>query len=155
VRHHAPVTPTRCVSGHGALGIPRSPANTQYYASIMYIPRSFLQNISINLANNAPDTWHCLRYYRQVQKPYKLHWDRKNSSFWRDSTQSKVKVTLSLCLTKHHATKTYGGVEVELHALLTRALDGREWSASCRCRLYPGKESQVPIGYEAGWAPSI
>jgi hypothetical protein len=32
-------------------------------------------------------------------------------------------------LTKHHAIETYGGVEVQLRAFLTSALDGREWSA--------------------------
>jgi hypothetical protein len=29
----------------------------------------------------------------------------------------------------YHVIKTYGGVEIELHALLTSALDGGEWSA--------------------------
>jgi hypothetical protein len=33
------------------------------------------------------------------------------------------KVKLSLCLTKHHAMKTYWGVEEELHAFLTSILD--------------------------------
>jgi len=53
----------------------------------------------------------------------------------------KVKVKLSLCLTnphaiknylrliKLHAVKTYWGMNVKLHALLTSALDGDEWSA--------------------------
>jgi len=35
----------------------------------------------------------------------------------------KVKVKLSLCLTKHHAMNTCGGVEVQLHVFLTSALD--------------------------------
>jgi hypothetical protein len=34
-----------------------------------------------------------------------------------------------MCTTKHHAIKTYGGVEVQLHAF-TSALGGGEWSAS-------------------------
>jgi len=38
-------------------------------------------------------------------------------------------IKLSLCLTKHHPTKTYVGVEVELHAILILALGGGEWSA--------------------------
>jgi len=33
-----------------------------------------------------------------------------------------------LCLTKHHAMKTYWEVEVELHAFLTLALDGSSLS---------------------------
>jgi hypothetical protein len=39
----------------------------------------------------------------------------------------KIKVKLSLCLTKHHAMKTYWGMEVWLHAFLTsgdRRIDG-------------------------------
>jgi hypothetical protein len=36
----------------------------------------------------------------------------------------EVNVKMSLCLTKHHAMKTYWGLEVYLHALLTAALDG-------------------------------
>jgi len=32
-------------------------------------------------------------------------------------------VNFSLCLTKYHAIKTYGGVEVQVHAFLTSVLD--------------------------------
>jgi len=38
--------------------------------------------------------------------------------------KAKVKVKLSLCLTKHHAMKAYWGSSVCLHAFLTSALDG-------------------------------
>jgi hypothetical protein len=41
---------------------------------------------------------------------------------------------LSLCLTRHHAIKTYWEVEVYLHAFLTSALDGGEWSTSSPVR---------------------
>jgi hypothetical protein len=42
--------------------------------------------------------------------------------------------------------KTYGGVDVYIHILLTSALDGGEWSASRPGRSTPGKEAPVPIG---------
>jgi hypothetical protein len=35
-----------------------------------------------------------------------------------------------MCLIKHHAMKTYEEMDVSLHAFLTLALDGDEWSAS-------------------------
>jgi hypothetical protein len=38
------------------------------------------------------------------------------------SSESK----LSMCLTKHHAMKTYEGVKVRLNEFLTSALDGGE-----------------------------
>jgi hypothetical protein len=40
---------------------------------------------------------------------------------------------LSLFLTKGYAMKTYGGVDVEIHVILTSALVGGGWLAS---RLY-------------------
>jgi len=40
---------------------------------------------------------------------------------------------------KHHAMKTYEGVEVQLHAILTSSLDKGEWSASRPSRFIPGK----------------
>jgi hypothetical protein len=44
---------------------------------------------------------------------------------------------LSLYLTKHHAIKTYGGVEVYLHSFLTEILDGGDLSASRPGRFTP------------------
>jgi hypothetical protein len=35
-----------------------------------------------------------------------------------------IKVKLFLYLNKHHTVKTYGGVEIYLHAFLNSALDG-------------------------------
>jgi hypothetical protein len=49
---------------------------------------------------------------------------------------------LSLCLTKHHAMKTYWRVDIQRHAFLTSALDGDEWSASRRGRFT--RREQVP-----------
>jgi hypothetical protein len=63
-------------------------------------------------------------------------------------------VNLSLCLTKYHAIacinclinhramKTYGGVAVQLHAFLTSALRGGEWSVSRPGRFTSRKEPQ-------------
>jgi hypothetical protein len=49
---------------------------------------------------------------------------------------------VALCLTKHHAMKTYCGVEVQYHAFLTYALDGGVCSASRPGRFTPqGKRS--------------
>jgi hypothetical protein len=42
----------------------------------------------------------------------------------------QVKIKMSLCLTKHHAMKTYWGVEVQLHEFLITALNWGAWSAS-------------------------
>jgi len=50
---------------------------------------------------------------------------------------STVKVKLSLCLNKSYAMKTFGWVEVQLHALLTSKLYGDEWSASRPGRFIP------------------
>jgi hypothetical protein len=59
--------------------------------------------------------------------------------YWK--TCSKVKVKLPLRLTKHHILKTYGRVEVQLHAFLTSALDGGEWSRSRPGRFIPGERA--------------
>jgi hypothetical protein len=40
-------------------------------------------------------------------------------------------------LTRYNAMKTYGGVELQLHAFLTSALDEGEWSASHPSRCIP------------------
>jgi len=47
-----------------------------------------------------------------------------------------------LCFIKRHAIEMYGGVEVHLHAFLTAALDGGEWSASLSGRFNP--EERAP-----------
>jgi hypothetical protein len=57
-----------------------------------------------------------------------------------------IKVKLSLCLTKHHAMKTYGGVKVQFYAFLTSVLDGGDWSASPPGRFNPEERAPVPIG---------
>jgi hypothetical protein len=54
---------------------------------------------------------------------------------------SKIKLNLSLCLTKPHAMKTYGGVEMYFHAFLTSALGIGDWSASHTSRFTLGKRT--------------
>jgi len=51
---------------------------------------------------------------------------QQNCAGSRQKVKVKVKVKLSLCLTKHHAI-CIGGVEVQLHAFLTSAVDEGEW----------------------------
>jgi hypothetical protein len=57
------------------------------------------------------------------------------------SLRSLLIFKLSLCLTKHHAMKTYWGVEVWLYTFLTSALDGGEWSASQPGRFTPNERA--------------
>jgi hypothetical protein len=46
--------------------------------------------------------------------------------------------------------KTYGGVYVKVHVLLTAALFGGEWSASHPCRLTPGERPPCPLHRRLG-----
>jgi hypothetical protein len=65
-----------------------------------------------------------------------------------------------LCLTSQNlyeealkvnlSVKAFRGVGVELHAFLTSALDGSEWSASCPGGFTPGKGSPG-IHFIEGW----
>jgi hypothetical protein len=57
--------------------------------------------------------------------------------------KGKVKVQLSLCLTKHHAMKTWRYSSTNS---LTSALSGGEWSASRHGRFTPRERAPVPIG---------
>jgi hypothetical protein len=58
-----------------------------------------------------------------------------------------IKVKLSLCLTKHHAMKTYWGVEVQIQALFDLGTRWRCVVIFTRRPLYPqGKIPTAPIG---------
>jgi hypothetical protein len=59
-------------------------------------------------------------------------------------------------LTEHHAIKAYCGVDVQLHAFLTSALDGGEWSASRPAALPPppGKSPWYPLDRRLGRSQS-
>jgi hypothetical protein len=61
-----------------------------------------------------------------------------------------MKVNLSLCLTKHYATKAYGGVDVYIHVFVTSTLVEGEWSISRPCPFTPGEKAPV-IHWMAGW----
>jgi hypothetical protein len=61
------------------------------------------------------------------------------------SIPHKVKLKLFLCLTNHHAMKTYGRVDVWIHILLTSALTG-SGQLHALAALPPEKEPPVPIG---------
>jgi hypothetical protein len=68
------------------------------------------------------------------------------------------KVNLSLCFfsTEHNAVKAYwgsGGIAPRI--LMTLALDGGEWSASCPWPLYPlGKSPCYPLNRRTGGTQS-
>jgi hypothetical protein len=57
-----------------------------------------------------------------------------------------------MCLTKHHAVKTTGGVEVGpyIHAFLTLVLNGAFWSAPRPGRFTPG-EGDTGTHRMRGW----
>jgi len=58
----------------------------------------------------------------------------------------KVKVNLSLCLTKHHTMKLYWGWRYNSMHSLASALYIGEWSASCPSCFTPRERAPVPTG---------
>ena len=54
-------------------------------------------------------------------------------NFWNPLhyQSSTVKLKLSICWIKYHTKKVYGKLEIQLHTLLSLALDGGEWSPKC------------------------
>jgi hypothetical protein len=50
-----------------------------------------------------------------------------------------IRVKKVVPMPKHHTTKIYRGVKLKLHALLTSALDGDEWSYLCSDYFTPRK----------------
>jgi hypothetical protein len=51
---------------------------------------------------------------------------------------------------KNYPINPYGGTRGKLHAFLTLALDGGEWSASCLTALL-----LVPMEEDAEWCPDL
>jgi hypothetical protein len=54
---------------------------------------------------------------------------------------------------KPYATKTYGGVSVQIHNFLTSALVGGGWTASLHGHSIPGERAPIPTAEEAGLTP--
>jgi hypothetical protein len=70
------------------------------------------------------------------------------------SNAHHAKINTYLCLTKHYAMKSYGGVDAQRKVFLTVALVEGEWSASRSCRFNPlVKRPRYPSDrWLAGWA---
>jgi hypothetical protein len=62
-----------------------------------------------------------------------------------------VKVQLSLYLIKHHAMKTYGGVEVQFHVYFTLALDVGDRLASHSGCFTPRKDAPCHHHFKRDW----
>jgi hypothetical protein len=60
-------------------------------------------------------------------------------------TEEIINLKFSLYLIKHHNMKVYKDVEVYVHASLTSAIDGGEWSASRLGCFNPGEN--LPVIY--------
>ena len=76
-----------------------------------------------------------------------LHFDGPVPELQLKDERGKVKVDLSLCTPWSYVVE-----EGELHAFLTSAPDGGQWSVSCLC-LAPGKRPLVPTGQKAEQVP--
>jgi hypothetical protein len=69
---------------------------------------------------------------------------------WKSNIKTRKGKMFSLCLTKHHAVKVYGGMMIQLHVFLTSELDGSECSASRPSR-FTSKERTDGTHYIRGW----
>jgi hypothetical protein len=67
---------------------------------------------------------------------------------YKANVKVKVKVNVSLFLTKYQAMKKYSGMEVQLHAFLTSALDGSDWLQPGR---FPLRERASVTHWIGGW----
>jgi hypothetical protein len=67
---------------------------------------------------------------------------QQKSNIVKGCTFSNVKFKFSVCSIKHQATKSYGGVEIQLYALVYVATDGDKWSASHSGLFTPRKSAR-------------
>jgi hypothetical protein len=65
----------------------------------------------------------------------------------------KIKVKLSLCLSKYHAMKTYWESGSIVPCVLNLGTKWRRVVSLTLRQLSPGEEAPIPIGQEAGWVP--
>jgi hypothetical protein len=54
----------------------------------------------------------------------------------------------TLPLIKHHGTKMYGGMGIQLHDFFTLAVDGGEWSVGVRVTLQLTVSQSVRLGVQ-------
>jgi len=91
---------------------------------------------------------HLLQCHSEAKCYMMVHIDylRSNSLGPEKKKKNKVDVKLSLCFTKHHTMKKYGGMEVQLCAFLTFAMNGGEWTASCPSHFTPQESAPCTHG---------
>jgi hypothetical protein len=77
---------------------------------------------------------------------------RHQNAAQKRNTDSWCKVKLCLCLTEHHAMKTYWGIGgIAPNGFLTTALEGGEWSDSHPDRFTPGERApRYPLDRRLG-----
>jgi hypothetical protein len=93
-----------------------------YPVTIVNLGKSFL----FNSRNNS---WlYIVQASKHLSKTQPTNTRVIEISLYQNSAKKWVR--LSLCLTKHYAIRTYGGVDLQIRIFLTSATIGGEWSAS-------------------------
>jgi hypothetical protein len=134
---------------HFNIILPSMPTSSEWS-----LPFRFLTKIlyTFLFKNDRVTLWRCsknstvtaLTGPAQVSKALNYGWRTDVGELSQQSVQVG-REKLSLGVTKHHAMKKHGGVDVKLHTFLTSALDGGECSASRPSRFNKVKVPPVPI----------